>query len=914
MERDNYYIILELPFDPPEEDATLIENQIRKKSRYWSKYAEDPNLGMLCKKYLNLVPDMRAVMSNMGKRRMEAKDAARIAYAKIEKELSIVAKRGYLYKSEVRAVANKCKVEETAVQKVCTVKIVEDEKKGKERIEERKEGFHGKILLSMEEKPRFSDKYDQATPYLEALGKEDYYDFLNINGKMSRLRDMPAKRLLELTNNFFIRNAKHTVEESAMEKISMMCKDTFSSEEGKKDYDRYLLWQKIGEVMGRIQFAASYTMSLVEEQREEALRQLIAIQGNQEYCRTLLEEYCKVYHIACDRSGAVAGTTQQEVKPKRYDYNETVQNKLRMIKEYIVTKRFYAAQEELKKIVAIDDQFEDIMLESTIEDGLNRAKKCVRMAGSTRNEGQVVAACIEALDACIDYPGIQDILERFPVRPPSNFTVSCDTEHHCNRLQWNYLMTEVKILFYIIRKHTDRPTNLNDGELIATTASYSYVDETIIPGDIYYYAIFASRMGVNSSGNVYPIAVQNLYDVSEVECICSDHMVRIEWKSPLPNAQIEVYKQRNVIPERVATAKVNQTISSYGFIDYDVENETQYGYLIVVAYQYHSKMYYSKGKSLIAKPRSVLKEVEEIVIKSIRSKNRFIIEWKEPERGLIRFYYSDTVVAYAKGQMVKMSDVTMHLKPLQVNKNQPGKGIFTIEEGMFTIVGVTIRGEEGLIGEKTTVVNQEAMKVPGVTNSAGAIHILGEWPEGAESLLVLSRRDTYPTDMEDKEAQVLKVPKAMFDQTKTIKIEKLADKDYYFLIFAKYFIDGKYYYSLGTQTYYITSKKEIITYSTKIKGILAANRRLELTFTGERKDFSLPDLQIYIGNGFPPIYRSSGKLISQVGSRLVKGSYTHTIPLSEIPENAYVKVFIEHELEEQNYLLSLLYGSKSKIT
>lgn len=918
MARDNYYIVLELPFDPPEEDQDVIEERIRKKSRYWSKYAEDPNLGMMCNKYLNMVPEIRSVMGNPMKRKAEAREAARMTYAKIEKQLRIISKRGYLYVSEIKALANACKVEEALVRKVCTVKIVEEEERTVER---------NPVLSDIpeSERPRFADRYDQAKPYLEALSKKDYYDFLNYTGNMVRLKEMPAKRLYELTNKREVRNAKHTAEESATEKLNKMCKDTFSSEEGKKDYDRYLLWNEIGEIFSQIKMATKVRKVLTKEQGMEAIRQMVEIQGDKEFCTSLLASYCNRYAVVWE--GRQDTEKKEDTSLEKSEGNKPaskvetiqqpngfIQQRIQCLKDYMAAGKYYAAKEELEQIKALESNFREDAIESKIRFQLNRAKKYLQAAYSARVERQAISSCMEVLEACLDYPGIQEALARFSVKPPSNFIVRCDSEQCCNQLQWEYNTEGIPIQFYIVRKHDTKPQTINDGELIGMTSDLVYSDKTIIPGDIYYYAVFANRLGVWSSGTVFPGLIQNLFEVADVRFSTQDKGVRVEWKCPAAKAKVEVYKQMGTPPKHAGEGMLYRNITPYGFVDYDVINERVYGYLIVAVYEYNNRKFYSAGKQVVVTPHAMLKEVEYVSVKAAPSRNRFFIEWEDTEQEAVRFYYSSQALPFHKGEKWKMAEIAMKAKHLQVTKNQPGKGIFMIEEGIYYVFAVSVKEEEGLIGATVLVVNQTATRVTGITNASGALHILCGWPEGAESLIVQWSKERYPNGIEDKNAQKIKVSKELFEHSKTIRIEKLVDQDYYFQIYACYRFQGEIYMSLGCPAIYRVSRKGTITYETKVRGKFTLHRKLELIFTGEEREFELPDLILVSAIGYPPAYKESGTIIGRIPARKVIGSFSYVQSIEQLPKNAYVKVFVEQKQVEQTVSMCLKYGSKSKIS
>lgn len=83
MDRENYYILLELPFDPPEENEGTIRKAIEGKQSQWSRDQLKSFLKARASKNLEMIPDMQKVMTDPQLRRQEAKEARRIRDAKL---------------------------------------------------------------------------------------------------------------------------------------------------------------------------------------------------------------------------------------------------------------------------------------------------------------------------------------------------------------------------------------------------------------------------------------------------------------------------------------------------------------------------------------------------------------------------------------------------------------------------------------------------------------------------------------------------------------------------------------------------------------------------------------------------------------------------------------------------------------
>ncbi len=72
MQRENYYILLELSVDPPENDPEIIEKAIQTKKIEWSRLRNHPTKGLQIQKFINMIPDIENVMRDETLRQEEA--------------------------------------------------------------------------------------------------------------------------------------------------------------------------------------------------------------------------------------------------------------------------------------------------------------------------------------------------------------------------------------------------------------------------------------------------------------------------------------------------------------------------------------------------------------------------------------------------------------------------------------------------------------------------------------------------------------------------------------------------------------------------------------------------------------------------------------------------------------------------
>lgn len=112
MQRENFYLLLELPVDPPEEDIKKIEAAIKKKQALWSRVRNHPTKGLKAQRYIGLIPEIKKVMSDPELRKKEAGAALnqinkkkQVKFINVDRHLMILMSKGDVTDEEVARLA-----------------------------------------------------------------------------------------------------------------------------------------------------------------------------------------------------------------------------------------------------------------------------------------------------------------------------------------------------------------------------------------------------------------------------------------------------------------------------------------------------------------------------------------------------------------------------------------------------------------------------------------------------------------------------------------------------------------------------------------------------------------------------------------------------------------------------------------
>ena len=108
MKRENYYIILDLSVDPPENDRETIEKAIQNKKVEWSRLRNHPTKGLQAQKFINMIPDIQKVMLDDSLRKDEADAALEFLeqgreskISEIDSHIDILMGKGYIAREDI---------------------------------------------------------------------------------------------------------------------------------------------------------------------------------------------------------------------------------------------------------------------------------------------------------------------------------------------------------------------------------------------------------------------------------------------------------------------------------------------------------------------------------------------------------------------------------------------------------------------------------------------------------------------------------------------------------------------------------------------------------------------------------------------------------------------------------------------
>lgn len=292
MNRENYYLLLELNYDPPEHDKCRIDAAITGKQAQWSKLRNHPSKGREAQMYLDMLPDIKALMENKQMREEEAKEA-KVKVAQQEKKkfkdiddaIRLLSAKKSISEEELEKLAKKFSVSEDLLRKRIKVPIV------------KKEAREKKV------QPLDASVWKKISAALAILQKDSLYHFLDLSPKSS------LKTLMEKANEMATEikkdSRKNAVLTAGLE-LTGHCVNVFKTRDMKDRHDVSMAHQGLDQLNQAIEVAG--LDGIVEaEEFDGLMKKALGLGLSYEEAEEHIYNYCS------KRKWRVKGTTRPPV-------------------------------------------------------------------------------------------------------------------------------------------------------------------------------------------------------------------------------------------------------------------------------------------------------------------------------------------------------------------------------------------------------------------------------------------------------------------------------------------------------------------------------------------------------------------------------------------------------------------------
>lgn len=751
MKSENFYILLDLSYDPPEYDENVIRKAINKKRLEWSAMRNHPTKKLEAKFYLEMIPTIEEVMiHDKRKRKKEAIEAKKIRnlynkqkYEELNKAIYMLSVKGYIAEEELQTLKNKFKF------------INEEEILERINFKVRRSDKRQRILDDLD-----SITYKNISDNLKILGEKSLYTFLGVSKTSSiEYLNKISKRLYEEIRKNSLKNAII----SAKGELQGLCDVVFKNETTRKKYDNSLKKEGLKKIKSYIDISGSKKLITVEE-FDEFTRRIIEEGFEKKQAENYIIDYCNKNHWAIE-------------VPRKYSFEKGKKCGFCGI-----------INNSSSKYCAFCGYLLDVKCPNcgkVFPSNVKVCDKCGYFIGNEINKSAKNEKC--------NYNSMHEY-NKYPLELPR--TLKYNVSEDSVLLKWD--QNKIDESFYkIIRTEGYRPNGINDGEEIASTTNNMCIDRNVEAGYKYYYSLFVVKGTQVSEKNLTVGPIMIIKEVSNLKLVPGDNKINISWVISKKALRIEVYRKKENIPLFIGDGEKVDNVRIDGVDDIDVKNNSNYGYLISTVFKDISgKEIYTKGLTCYSKPMKIPDPIENLYF--IRKDNGIEVTYAPQIEGKVDLIYSKSPFKYNSGEIISRKYLNEIGYKLPFKSN--GKCFLSLKSiGRFFILPIISKGNISVIGaqkEGEYIEDISNLRVYTINNK---IHLNWDSPQSINKFYVAYKKYESINGINDSEAKYREITLREYRNQSACIIGNISEGEYYFKVFSM--VEDKYYkkYSEGVE-------------------------------------------------------------------------------------------------------------------
>jgi hypothetical protein len=450
-----------------------------------------------------------------------------------------------------------------------------------------------------------------------------------------------------------------------------------------------------------------------------------------------------------------------------------------------------AAQQIVKSLPSVPPQWQaDVQ---RIERDIAEAKRLLNEAkhALSRSEAQSEDLVIRALELCSDLEPALTFKSRLPIAPPTHLQVHVDNGAVVT-LTWRPSASR-NTRYSVVRSTRLAPLIPENGDLIASTEKCEWRDMSPPAGLPLWYAIFATRDGVNShqaASLSSPLCVTP--DVEDLRVEVGDAQITLSWLVPQNAQSIVIVRNETHAPSSPKDGHLYALGLASRFTDDELANGRRYFYRVYSEYEdTQGEAHLSEGVAISGAPEPIPSTVPAITLCGIDGllNHTVHIEAQLPERGRLIVYRTSLAPPLKPGARMPIEQLQSLLGG-GWREITDGKDIMS-KPGVFFYTSVIQFHKIAIVGER-----QVYQYCPPVRNLKAyddpqqGIHLHWEWP--SECLAIeLHYQRTAPTMSPPTQLAFARNGARQGDYL----LRDVSDGEYMVDVLARYFFNGRDVYS-----------------------------------------------------------------------------------------------------------------------
>lgn len=923
MERENYYLILELPLDPPELDPKNIAKAIEAKRVFWNSKVNHPQFGLKYKYYVEQIGVMKQFLIDDEKSRENRQKEMEKAFLIVQKQLSemliVVSSKGYVTETEIAKIAKALpQLKTETIRSKITVEIKKADA-----------GFtppKPPPPLEPGIKPTDMAKMNSIENFLLILKKDNLYDVLGCPPVASiQALQQSASELLEKMR----KKTNKTADVSALQELAGLAKTIFANEAGKKGYDLALKNYRI----------ESHLIKMLDLRVDDKAKKvnrvdyLQSIDDALEVGMTKQEAEFFVYNYFCVKRKVPYPMPPENEKisapkescPVCFALNDQTAlncNKCgsplhvkcpKCGKDSTLTNAFCQCGFHLGDMpIALTalKEARHLLTDGDLSEAENMVRKAL-LFWPNNPDAEILRKELAAMRKENTLKESGKHLANLAL--PKSFLAETSLNNTIN-LQWtpaSFINDKLgsdksQISYLVVRKKGAVPSSPEDGDSLIETPATKFEDTHAEIGQIYGYAIFPCYLGIAKKNGVFSKKVLIIHDLFNLRILAGDSQMQLSWEPPSNVIEIICRRKCGGLPSGVSDGeKVSVNIKSKSIIDSGLENDVTYGYWLACVFQGpDGEKITSRGVTASGTPTARPPDVENMHY-SVTS-NGIEFSWQPLQEYEVKLYMTTQPFASAGGIYPSDDPVFADLPLVTECDQHKGTAVWREQfNGKMYLTPVVCKKKISLICQSIPVVQLHSVKRIQVVRRAGNLELSWEWPSGCKEILLVYRSDRYPDSPTDDTAGRITVQKKNYDRDKAFIMRQCGSQPYYLALYTMAKDAEEIVYSSPQLALSIgNASKSTIRYSLNRKRTMLFFGKLTITVEVELDGDmnALPELRVVKKIGRQPLRREDGILVLKSPASQTK-SLSLSIPDNMIEPNAYFKLFLENKDDIQKFNL-----------
>ncbi len=564
----------------------------------------------------------------------------------------------------------------------------------------------------------------------------------------------------------------------------------------------------------------------------------------------------------------------EEYKVKQAAKEAINEKYVKEIEKLIVQKKYCQAEVLVNQLRVEDPSYDTKVFDQKVVDAKTKAQQFIDTANAflkKNNEANAVDSCCKALEVCVDYTAAIQMIKNYPPKQPGKLIARANRK--VVKLDWQIVGDQKAVTYTVVRKVGSTPANESDGEVLESDLTINFFEDVSASSAVaYYYSVFASRGGINSSLSSTDAPTMIFLDVSSVHQEKIGDVIKATWQVPDNIQTVEVYRKSGSVPpsnrDDGEQISVNNNTS---FTDSNL-TEDKNSYLIVCKYNCLGKDHYSSGVRVSYKTFHIPQKLNNVNIASAGGETEFSFSCDEPINGNVKLYYSQKHIEYQYGEADDKSNFVKKCKDLrEIDAIVLSNNRFRFsapERSIIWVYPVCSNEQLFVISEPMLVNTIVGIDGINVINKNGNINIEGNLNPSVRNIVAVINNNNF-VETVDGEGEKRTCTSDMFVRDKGFYLS-LKPGVYYITLFAEFLEAGNKFYSRATRLPEVVDNREKLNVQYAMNYTLSVSSSFVITVNFKCSDpITLPPIDLVAG--YPqPLNKNSGVVIGTLNGGLMK--------------------------------------------